>query len=186
MTPTTLALLALLVTLAAAAAFLWRRALVMCLPFLAMLDGVAIPLRGSSIRLDQLVACLLVVPLAASVLIGARRFRADAATWWLAGILMMNVVASVLHSPARSYSIVQCANLASVWIIYVLLLNFLDTRAELESFLRALLWAAVIGSAGGVAAYALAMAGVNVGGAEVSAAAAEHLTMAYGAYGTLL
>jgi O-antigen ligase len=164
----------------------WRRALVMSLPLLAIFNGLAIPFAGSSMRVDQLVACALIVPLAASMLIGTRRLRTDSTMWWLAAILVMNVVATALNSPARSYSLAQCVNLASVWIIYPLLLNFLDTPDELEAFLRRVLWAAITGSSIAIGAYVLAVSGMSVGGAEVSASAAERLTKAYGAYGTMV
>src|SRR5205814_2180315 len=80
----------------------------------------------------------------------------------------------------------QCANLASVWIIYLVLTNFLDSREELDAFVRRWVWAGIIGSAVGIGEYVLALGGVPVGGAEVSENAVEHLTNAYGAYGTLL
>jgi O-antigen ligase len=164
----------------------WRRAFVMSLPFFAILNGVTIRVGGSSVHFDQLLACVLVVPLGASVLIGARRLRTDSTVWWLAAILAMNLLASAANSPARSYSMLQCINLASVWIIYLLLLNFLDTPEELDTFLKHMLWAAITGSGIAIAAYLLAVAGVPVGGAQVSASAAERLTDAYGAYGTMV
>jgi O-antigen ligase len=164
----------------------WRRAFVLSLPFLAILNGIAIPLAGSSLRADQAIACALIVPLSASILVGARRLRTDSTVWWLAGILALNVLASALHSPARAYSLMQCVNLASAWVIYVILLNFLDTREELEVFLRRALWAALAATAIGTAAFVLAVLGLPVGGAETSRMAAERLTQAYGAYGTMV
>jgi len=175
-----------LLALLAIVAVRYRRALVMSLPFVAILNGLTIRLGGASMRLDQLAACALVVPLAASILIGARRLRTDSTVWWLAAIFVLNLVASGLNSPARSYSLAQCVNLGSVWIIYPLLLNFLDTPDELEAFLHRVLWAGIAGSSIGIVAYVLAVSGVPVGGAEVSASAAERLTKAYGAYGTMV
>ena len=159
--------------------------LVMLLPFLVVLNGLAIPIAGVSLRLDQVAACVLVIPLLASTLIGARRLRADSTVWWLAAILTANVVASLLHSPARKYSLMQCANLASAWVIYVLILNALDTREAIDAFVRRVLWAAIFGCGIAVVAFALASAGFDVGGAEVSATAATRLTDAYGAYGVM-
>jgi O-antigen ligase len=187
MSPTLLTIGALIaVPLLAAAAIRWRRAVVMSLPFLAILNGLAIPVGDSSIRADQLAACLLLAPLAASLLIGARKLKTDATAWFLAAILVLNVIASALHSPARSYSLLQCVNLATVWVIYLLLINFLDTREETELFLKRCIQSAMIAAAIGIVAYLLAIAGVGVGGAEVSAASVEHLTKAYGAYGTMV
>jgi hypothetical protein len=186
MTPTNAVLLAIAAGLAIVASVLWRRALVMGLPFLIILDGVSFRLGGASVKLAQLAAVVLVVPLAASVLIGARRLRVDATTKWLAAIFALNVISSFLNSPARGHSIAQCASLASVWVIYLLLLNYLDTRAELETFFRSVLLAAVLASVLGIGAYTLGILGVDVGGAETSAAAAERLTRAYGAWGTLV
>jgi O-antigen ligase len=164
----------------------WRRPLVMALPFLVVLNGVTIPFGGVSLHLDQIAACLLLAPLAASALSGTRPIRTDAVTWWLAALLAANVAASAVNSPVPSYSLLQCANLASVWIIYLPLINLLVTREELESCLHCWVWAGIIGSAIGIAAYLLALLDLPLGGAEVSQNAVEHLTNAYGAYGTLL
>jgi O-antigen ligase len=160
--------------------------LVMLLPFLAVPNGVAIPVAGVSIRLDQLAACVLVVPLLASVLIGARRLRFDSTMGWLAAILAMNLIATALNSPAPLYSVLQCASLVSVWLMYVLVVNFLETREAMDVFLRRWLWAAIVGSVIGISAFVLASLGLDVGGAEVSQAAAERLTKAYGAYGVMV
>ena len=160
--------------------------LVMLLPFLAVPNGLAIPVAGASLRLDQLAACVLVVPLGASVLLGARRLWFDKTMWWLAAILAVNLIATALHSPAPIYSLLQCASLTSVWFIYVLLVNFLDTPDALNAFLRRLMWAAIVGSVIGIGAFLLASAGVDIGGAEVSEAAAERLTKAFGAYGVMV
>jgi O-antigen ligase len=187
MSPTLVTIVALVaVPLLAGAAIRWRRAVVMSLPFLAILNGLAIPVGDSSVRADQLAACLLLAPLAASLLIGARKLKTDATAWFLAAILTLNVIASALHSPAPSYSLLQCVNLATVWMIYLLLINFLETRDETELFLKRCIQSAMIASVIGIVAYLLAIAGFHVGGAEVSAASVEHLTKAYGAYGTMV
>jgi O-antigen ligase len=181
-----LALAFVALPLAATGAVVWRRALLLSLPFLAALNGLAVPVGAASIRLDQLAACALVVPMAAALLTGTRRARTDPVVWWLAAILAANVVATVLHSPTPAYSLGQCGSLASVWVVYVLLVQFLDTRAELDAFVRRAAWAAALAGAVGVGAFLLAVVGLPVGGAEVSAAAVEHLTQAYGAYGTMV
>lgn len=187
MSPTILSLAAVVtVPVTAYAAVRWRRAVVMSLPFLAILNGLAIPIGDSSIRADQLAACILLAPLAASLLIGARKLKTDSTAWCLAAILALNVIASALNSPARSYSLLQCVNLATVWVIYLHLINFLDSRPETEAFLARCIQAAMIASVLGITAYVLAIAGFSVGGAEVSAASVEHLTQAYGAYGTMV
>jgi len=159
--------------------------LVMLLPLLAITNGLAIPIAGLSVRAEQLAACLLVIPLLASALVGARRIRIDTTAWWLAAILLMNLLSTGLHSPAVIYSLLQCASLSAVWVIYVLVLNFLDTREAAAAFLRRILWAGIIGSAIGILAFVSASLGFDFGGAEVSQAAAERLTQAYGAYGIM-
>ena len=168
------------------AAVRWRRALLFALPLLVVLNGLPLSVAGTTVRLDQLAACLLVIPLALSVIAGSRRLRTDETTWWLAALLVMNLLASVVNSPARAYSLLQCANLASAWVIYFLLINYLDTREELNAFFIRCLWAALVGSGIGILAFALALAGAPVGGAEASTMAAESLTRAYGAYGTMV
>lgn len=184
--PVTLAVALIALALLAFAAVRWRRSLVMSLPFLAIFNGVALRFAGWSFHLDQVAASMLVVPLVAALLIGARRLRTDSTVWWLAAILAVNLVATVQHSPARSYSIAQCANLASAWAIYPLVLNFVDTREELDTLLRRVLWASIVGSCIGIGAYLLAVSGFSVGGADVSSSAAEFQSSAYGAYGTMV
>lgn len=159
--------------------------LVMILPFLVMLNGLRIPVGGSSVGVDQLAACLLLIPLGVSALLG-RRVRTDATVSWLVAILGLNVVASLLYSPTLSYSLLQCVNLAAAWSIYVVVRNALETRETIDSFLRAVLTAAIIAGVAGIAAFALALAGLDVGGAEVSATAVSRLTQAYGAYGFMV
>ncbi|MEP6729984.1 MAG: O-antigen ligase family protein [bacterium] len=168
------------------AAILWSRELLMALPFVVTLNGIPLPIGGSQVRVDQLIACVLVVPLVASVLVGKRRLRMDAISWWLIALFSMNLLASALNSPTRAYSFAQCANLASAWIIYVLVVNFLDTREELERFFERCLWGALIASCIGVGAFLLSIVGLGIGGAEVSASAAQLLTRPYGAYGTMV
>ncbi len=184
-------MLSALITLAAAAiamlgAVLWRAELVMALPFLVTLNGLQLSLGGVLVRVDQLLATFLVIPLFAAVVSGRRRLRTDSTTWWLAALLAMNVAASALNSPTRVYSFKQCLNLASAWVIYVLVVNFIETRAEMSRAFTRCLWAAVIASIIGLFAFTLASAGLNVGGAEVSRSAAVHLANAYGAYGTMV
>ena len=164
----------------------WRRVLVMSMPFLVIFNGVPLVLGGVSVRVDQVAACLLLLPLMASILSGRWRLRMDVTAWWLTAILAMNLVASALNSPVRSYSLLQCANLASVWVIYLVLINFLATREDVRAFFTRSLWAAVAAGGMGVGAFLLALAGLNVGGAEVSRSAAEFLTSAYGAFGTMV
>jgi hypothetical protein len=174
------------VALFGVAAIRWQRTFVMALPFLATLNGVSVPLAGASLRLDQLVAMALVVPLAASTLIGQRTLRTDRTTWFLATILALNVLATVLNSPSRGYSLSQCANVASVWLIYIILHNLLETREDLDAFFRRVLWAAGAASVLAIGAYGLAVSGLSIGGAEVSSGAALRFTNAYGAYGTMV
>lgn len=160
--------------------------LAMLLPFLVIFNGLSIPVAGASLRVDQLAACLLVIPLAASSLIGARRLYLDSTVWWLTALLALNVAVSIAHSPTPAYSLFQCANLASVWVIYLIVLNAVETPELLALFIRRVLRAAIVAGAIGVAAYLLAVVGLDVGGAEVSVTAATRLTEAYGAYGVMV
>ena len=186
MTGTLVVLLSVSALVVVFVAIRWRHAVFMALPFLVTLNGLPLAIRGSSVRLDQLAACVLLVPIVAGHVSGTKRLRVDATTLWLAAILATNVVASALNSPARTYSLLQCANLASTWLIYVLLQNFLDTSQDLDRFIERCLWAAGLASAIGIVAFALALGGVSAGGAEVSRGAAEDLTKAFGASGTMV
>jgi putative inorganic carbon (hco3(-)) transporter len=168
------------------AAIRWSRELLMALPFAVILNGIPLPVGGSQVRIDQLIACMLVVPLVASIVAGQRRLRMDSTSWWLAALFAANVAASALNSPARMYSFSQCANLASAWVIYLLLINFLDTREQLDVFFERCLWAALIASGIGCVAFALAISGLSIGGAEVSGSAVENLSRPFGAYGTMV
>ncbi|MES2178522.1 MAG: O-antigen ligase family protein [Gemmatimonadota bacterium] len=186
MTAPFLALLSLLAITATLAAVRWRRALFMALPFLVAMNGVPIRAGGLSIRLDQVAASLLSIALACELLSGKRTLRLDATTWYLAAILAVNVVASALHSPAFGYSLAQCANLASAWITYPIVIMYLDSPEELELFFTRCMWAGFAATTAGVAAFVLGVAGVPVGGAEVSTRAAESFAVPYGAFGTMV
>ncbi len=185
LSPLVLLLAAVAAPLLAIGAIRWRRGLLMALPLLVTLNGLSVPVGRSNLRLDQIAACLLAVPLVAPILTGERRLRTDSTVWWLVALLASNVVASALNSPVRTYSFLQCLNLSSTWAIYVLLINFLETREELEAFFHRCVWAALIASSIGIAAYVFAVAGFKVGGAEVSQRAAEFFAVGYGAYGTM-
>jgi O-antigen ligase len=167
-------------------ALLWRRELFLLLPFVAILNGVPLSISGLQVRIDQIVACLLVIPLTTAIISGRRSLRMDATAWWLAALFAANVAASVMNSPSRMYSLSQCANLASAWVIYLLVINFIDSREELARCFERCLWAAMIAGCVGILAFLLAIAGLSIGGAEVSASAAVNLTKPYGAYGTMV
>ncbi len=182
----TLLVLVVAMTLFLFGAVLWRSELVMALPFLTIFNGMPLSFGGTALRVDQLAASALVIPLVASILAGQRRLTMDSTSWLLTALLAMNVAASVVNSPARSYSLMQCLNLMSAWVIYLVLLNSLETREALARAFTRSLWGAMLAAAIGISAFALGLAGLHVGGAEVSQSAAEHLSMAYGSYGTMV
>ena len=186
MPPTLLALALFAAPVLVFVVLLWRRELVMALPFIVILNGLPLSVGATHLRIDQFSACLLVVPLAVAILSGKRRLRMDATAWWLVALLVSNLMASALNSPARTYSFSQCANLASAWLIHLLLINYLDTREDVAEFLEQCLRGALVASSIGIVAFLLAVAGLPVGGAEVSASAVQHLTRPYGAYGTMV
>lgn len=185
--PASLAIILALATVAAIlVAIRWRRALLMALPFLVTLNGVPLTVGRYSVRLDQAAACLLLLGLVTRNVAGTRRIRMDGTSWTLLALLAINLASSVLNSPVRSYSVLQCLNLAATWSIYVVVTNDLDDIRDLQKFLGYALWSALFACAVGIAAFVLALGGLPVGGAEVSRSAAEHLTSAYGAYGTMI
>ena len=185
--PASLAIILALATVAAIiVAIRWRRVLLMALPFLVTLNGVPLSVGRYSVRLDQAAACLLLFALVTGRVAGTRRIRLDGTSWLLLALLAINLASSVLNSPVQSYSVLQCLNLAATWSIYVVVTNELDDVRDVEEFLGYALWSALFACALGVAAFVLALGGLPVGGAEVSRSAAEHLTSAYGAYGTMI
>ena len=186
MSPIQAVLAVLAIVVGAFIAVRWRERLVMSLPYLVTLSGVALAVGGSSVRVDQLVACLLVVPLAAGVIARRHALRVTQGMWWLAAIFVVNVAASLLHSPVRQYSLLQCLNLASAWAIYPLLVNMLTTREELERFFGHMLMAGTLACSVAVGAYVLSVVGLPIGGAETGRAATESFARAYGAYGTMV
>jgi O-antigen ligase len=179
-------ILALTAAVAIIVAIRWRRVLLMTLPFLVTLNGVPLGVGKYSIRVDQLAACLLLIPLLAAAIAGRKRIRLDTTSWILMVLLAINIMSSVLNSPVLSYSVLQCLNLAATWVIYVVLINYLEEPRELEEFLRYALLGAIVASTIGIAAFLLALGGMHVGGADVSSSAAQDLTTAYGAYGTMV
>ena len=164
----------------------WQRALLLALPFLVVLNGLPLGIAGFTVRLDQLAACALCIPLVVGVVAKRRAFHADRATWFLAGILLSNVVASALNSPATAYSFAQCANLATAWVIYIVVINFAESPEDCSALLQRFLVAALLATTAASLAFLAATAGLSIGGADVSATAAENLVRPFGAYGTML
>ena len=186
MSPASAVQLLVIVALLAIVSIRWQRALLFAMPFLVILNGLPLTLGGFTVRIDQLAACALCIPLVAGVVAGRRTLRADGATWFLAAILAMNVVASAINSPALGYSFAQCANLATAWVIYVVVVNFAESPAEWAALLRGFLLGALVSTVVASLAFFAATAGFAVGGADVSAVAAENLVRPFGAYGTML
>jgi O-antigen ligase len=170
---------AALVSLFLAIAF--REKILRALPFLVALNGVAVPVGGLSVRLDQLAGILLFGALIAAVALGHRRLVTDRTTIYIGAVAAVNVVASVLHSPALLYSIGQVLNQLSVWVIYLVVLNYLDSLDELARFTRLFLIAGLIEAAVGICAFLLGALGVPAGGANVDP---NDFGLAFGAYGT--
>ncbi|HET9455496.1 MAG TPA: O-antigen ligase family protein [Gemmatimonadaceae bacterium] len=183
-------LLALIVVLAAlpllaGAAIVWRRTLLLALPWLATLNGLPIRLGQNSVRLDQLAAAALLVGLLLAVVAGRRKLYVDGTLRWLAVFFAIGIAASVANSPVPGYSLAQSLNVASVWGVYLLLVNHLETDADRTRFFGSYVASAIVACAVGIAAFALNAVGVPVGGAQTDSSTTETLAMAYGAYGTM-
>lgn len=179
-----LALLLLAIPLVVAVAVVGRRALLALLPLLVTLNGVAIPVRGFAVRVDQLAALLLAGALALGCLMGHRRFYVDPPMRWLAAFAVLNLAASALFSPDRGYSVTQVANIASAWVIYVVVVNYADDAGMTRTLQRRYLAAGLFATALGILAFVLGKAGVDVGGANV----VEYVNDAaqpVGSYGTM-
>jgi hypothetical protein len=161
-----------------------RRLLVYALPLLAALERLPIPVGGQRVRLDQLAAVFLILGLIPALLAGRRRLRFDAATGWILVSAGLNVLSTLLYSPAKGFSLLQLTALGSSWAIYVVLLNCLTTAEDLDGFVVAMLVAGIIEATIGAGAFTLGTIGVSVPGADVAGRAVS-LTGAWGAYGTL-
>lgn len=162
-------------------AIVLRKEILRALPFLVALNGVTLPVAGLSVRLDQLAGILLFGALIAAVALGHRRLVTDRTTIYIGAIALTNVVASALHSPALGYSIAQVFNQLSVWVIYLVVLNYLDSPDELARFTRLFLIAGLLEAVVGICAFVLGALGVPVGGANVDP---DNFGLAFGAYGT--
>jgi O-antigen ligase len=162
-----LALLLLALPLVVVAAVTGRRALLAVLPLLVTLNGVAIPVGGFAVRIDQVAALLLAGALLLGCVMGHRRPYVDPPMRWLAAFAVLNLVSSMLFSPDRGYSVTQVANIASAWLIYVVVVNYADDRATTRTLQRRYLVAGLFATALGALAFVLAKAGLDLGGANV-------------------
>jgi putative inorganic carbon (HCO3(-)) transporter len=160
-----------------------RRLLIYGMPYFAVLHRLPIGIGTHSIRLDALAAVLLSLGLFSEFITGRRRPYVDGATWFLAAVLVLNVVATELYSPTKGFSITSILSLMSVWAVYVVVTNCLTTRKELDQFVTSMLVAGLLEATVGILAFLLAAAGLNIGGATYIAA--NDLTNAFGAYGTM-
>lgn len=175
--------LLVLTFVAAGVGAVYRRQLLLALPFLTALNGVPLMLGSQRIRLDQLACVFLVAGLVPALLTARRRLRFDAVTGWLILTFLINLVSSAVNSPAKLYSLTQAVVLTSVWGLYVVLINCLSTDEVIDRFLELMLLAGIIESSFGVVAFVLAEAGVPMFGALTGNAL--DFSVAFGAYGTL-
>lgn len=179
-----LALVLLALPLVAALAVTGRRALLAALPLLVTLNGVAIPVGGFAVRVDQVAALLLAGALVLGCIMGHRRFYVDPPMRWLAAFGVLNLVASALFSPDRGYSVTQVANIASAWAIYVVVVNYADDPAMSRDLQRRYLAAGLFATALGIVAFVLGKAGLDVGGANV-VEYVDDIAQPVGSYGTM-
>ncbi len=179
-----LALVAVLLPAALAIAVLTnlvRRRLLATLPFLVPLNGLPISV-GVNVHIDQLLAALLTVGLALSVLAGRRRLYLDPVTWCIIVLIGLNLLSTAVNSPVPAYSFQQVANATSAFAVYVVITNDLDTREAVDRFFSVCVLAGIVYTAFGVLMFGLALAGQTTWGANVGQVDPG---FAYGAYGTL-
>ena len=171
--------------LLAGAAIVWRHALLLSIPWLATLNGIMVSVGPNRVRLDQLAAGALVVGLLLAVVAGRRRLHIDGTFRWLLVFFGLSIVSSALNSPVPGYSLAQTLNVASIWAVYLLLVNYLETPEDRSRFFRSYTASAVVACSVGILAFVLNAAGVPIGGAQTDSTTTETLAMAYGAYGTM-
>jgi len=171
--------------LLAGAAIVWRRALLLSIPWLATLNGLPVRIGSNSVRLDQLAAGALAVGLLLAVVAGRRRLYLDGTFRWLLVFFGLSIASSAVNSPMPAYSLAQTVNVASVWVVYLLLVNHLETPDERSRFFRSYVASAIVACAIGITAFLSSLAGFPVGGAQTDSSTTETLAMAYGAYGTM-
>ena len=146
----------------------------------AALSGASISIAGRAVRLDQVASLLLAVRLATELLFGFRRLFIDGATVALGGYFAVTAFSS-LTAPDPSNSILQTGNIAVLGIIYVWLINFLDSPTVFNRFVRVNFMVAIGAIGFGVVVYLTALVGVS----DVLAPIGFSESVGYGAHGTM-
>lgn len=179
-----LAIVLLALPLVVVVAVTGRRALLAMLPLLVTLNGIAIPVRGFAVRVDQLAALLLAGALMLGCLMGHRRLYVDAPMRWLALFGALNLLSSAAFSPDRVYSLTQVANIASAWAIYVVVVNYADDDLSTRTMERRYLYAGLLATGLGIVAFILAKTGLDLGGANV-VEYVDDIARPVGSYGSM-
>jgi O-antigen ligase len=180
--PALVVLLLPAVLLVALLAGAFRRPLLAMLPFLVALNGLAIDI-GVNVHVDQLLAALLAAGLALAVAMRRRRLYVDAVSLCILALLCLNVLSSALNSPVPGYSFQQVLNAGSVFAVYVVITNDLDTIGAVNDFFATSVVAGILCATFGIAMFVLGLAGVTTWGANIGSVDPG---AAYGAYGTLV
>jgi len=159
-----------------------RNKLLYFLPFFAALSGVNIIIGGLNVRFDQLISTILCLILAFRIIFNYQKFYLDFPGKMLISFLFISFISSYYFSPDPKYSIIQTINLTSVSSIYIILINFIDSKKMFDHFLKVYFNAGFIAITLGVALFILS---VLIGNELYGVNLISDTTLAYGVYSTM-
>ncbi len=111
--------------------------------------------KSVSIRTEQMIAVLLAAWLVVRLARDRRLPRFTIASAMAMGWLAVNFVASLVHSPAATECLKNSVRLSVMVLIYILVINLIESRKEWFFTLRLYLWLGIMEAAFGILALAL-------------------------------
>lgn len=150
---------------------------------MAGLNGIAFKFANLNIRLDQLLAVILIIFLIFDLLIGRKKLYIDLPGKFLIMFFIVSFFSSYVYSPDRNYSIIQTINILSAASVYFIIPNSItDIKIETK-FLKSFVYAGIIMCVMGVALFIIAHLGITDYGVNLID---DPTTTPYGVYSTML
>jgi len=159
-----------------------KKKLFYLLPFIAGLNGISFRFANLNIRLDQLLAVILLIFLAFDLLIGGKKLFIDLPGKFLILFFVISFLSSYLYSPDSHYSIIQTINIISVASVYFIIHAYLTDKKTEGKFLKSFVYAGIIMCGLGIFFFVFANLGIINYGVNLID---DPATTPYGVYGTM-
>ena len=155
------------------------------LPFLIALSGVNLVIGDLNFRFDQILSTILLMILLFKQFSGRKSIYFDRPSKMIILYIFINILSSILFSPNVKYSLSQVINFSSCWLIYLVVINYIDTEKKYYTFFRLFMIAGILEIGYGVAGFFVARTGIPVYGINSDIDLLLNPGMAYGIQATM-